>query len=1423
MLPLLGGLALRALGGAAIRGAAGAGVRAGGGALVRGAGGAVVRGGGGGLLRGLGGAAVRGGGGALVRGAGRGLLGNLFKKKTTEVKKVTKEKLLPTTKKDDGGGALVRRKSSAIIKQPTASIQNVSSEPTQGQEEKKPFSVDELLQELTAIKETLIKIKGVLGSNLANTLRDQRNQRTLRSKEKASEKEGELEKKTPKKDGGGKLKPSKKKLSLFDMIWNFISNVLIGSLLNFLWNYIPQVIKMFGDISKGMSNTWQQLRIGIITLTTLFPKQIKFLAKLTGMIIGPPARLIGKLLLKAGGVAKNLFKKAGTLVFNLIKGPLTSLVRRIGGEALEQGIKSTAKGAAKFAGKAAAKAGSAMGTAARFIRRFKAFSKVFKRVPVVGALIGIGIDLALGEPLDRAAVGAAGAMLGSSIGGLIGQGVIPIPGLGALVGAGIGGAIGDWGAKEIYKNLTGRTGPVDKANPMPVEKRYAAGRIGSGTRTMPSRTTSIQSKPSIGSGKISPQVENKAEKDVLKDEESLNRFKSLSSIFAGTPFVGQLLKMGIDIGMGAKVEKTQTDAAAQDLGFTIGKALENDEFTVPGLNKRIIGPLSKNLTEWAKRKIFYEVKSREGLFPSIEKGKEEKKETGAGPGSDGGGGGGGGGALPGDAPPEVKAMLEAIAGGEGGWDSVNPSTTVPGLSNMTIADAKAAAIQKGVREKGGSGAMGKWQQMPAYVLERARDSGLDPNKDKFSHENQTKIARMLMASVYPGGEAQLVKDVQKDPLIAAKNLRGTWPSLPGGSQENVHSRGFLARFNKNLEQYRTARSAGPSGPSGQNEPNVVQKDKKIFLHWTAGGYNDNPSQFGYNAVFDGSGKKQQIRPYTQAGEHTWHRNTNSVGLAVAAMGGKPDPWSVPPKASQISAMTGEAAKIAKSWGWKASDINSKNIMTHAEVAKIDGYGPGSGDKQMRWDFLQTAKGKPDWSGGNDLRNMIKANMGGGYGFNHHKLPFFAMGGGGHVVTSQLGMRNLAISPGMHMGVDISGKTGEPLQAFTDGIVEATSPPSPSAGYGNWVSWIDDKGIGHLYGHMNKPPFVKAGQSIKKGTILGELGQTGNTTGPHLHWEAATNPKDTGRPKTAVLSRFNPLSKYNKEAPFGGTVRPDGSVPESPGTSSNHDAAPGSTSPGESSANANLDFTSHIIRGAPSVGGGTGTRGKIVEYLTGDPTSPNIAGKAYDRSGHGTPGNYHDHVAFSDRQTAIDAYKFFKSKGVKVTEFKGFDSVGGHATNSYHYSGLAFDIPGFQWGGSGPVGEKDYAGSRKVRALLNEFFGGSIPVGSGPPPADIAQQPGATSTGQNEEQVNLDFTSHIIRGAPAIDSVTESIKQRPSYDQGGQQNIVMMPMPQGPSGQINQSGSSSSSRFAAMNSGGLNNKEASSQSVRQVLASAFYKI
>jgi hypothetical protein len=222
--------------------------------------------------------------------------------------------------------------------------------------------------------------------------------------------------------------------------------------------------------------------------------------------------------------------------------------------------------------------------------------------------------------------------------------------------------------------------------------------------------------------------------------------------------------------------------------------------------------------------------------------KKEKKKKSPPPSS-------GGGMIPGDAPPEIKAMLEAISAGEGSWDSVNPSTTVEGLSGMTIAEARRAAMSKGY-SLGGSGAMGKWQQMPEFIIERAKSAGLNPDKDIFNEENQTKIARMLMAGVYPGGERQLITDAKSDPLKAASNLTGTWPSLPGGSQENTSRDKFLSNFKKSTEKYSAesgiassdssmGKMLGWSIVSGPNSgydvaPNLEMHGKEAYLQHEKG-------------------------------------------------------------------------------------------------------------------------------------------------------------------------------------------------------------------------------------------------------------------------------------------------------------------------------------------------------------------------------------------------------------------------------------------------------------------------------------------------------------------------------------------------------------------------------------------------------------
>ncbi len=86
---------------------------------------------------------------------------------------------------------------------------------------------------------------------------------------------------------------------------------------------------------------------------------------------------------------------------------------------------------------------------------------------------------------------------------------------------------------------------------------------------------------------------------------------------------------------------------------------------------------------------------------------------------------------------------------------------------------------------------------------------------------------------------------------------------------------------------------------------------------------------------------------------------------------------------------------------------------------------------------------------------------------------------------------------MHAGLDMAGDVGLKVYATGDGLV--TTAFFNRHGYGREI--VIDHGYGYtsIYGHLSKI-LVKEGERIKRGQLLGELGSTGRSTGPHLHYE-----------------------------------------------------------------------------------------------------------------------------------------------------------------------------------------------------------------------------------------------------------------------------------------------------------------------------------
>ena len=90
----------------------------------------------------------------------------------------------------------------------------------------------------------------------------------------------------------------------------------------------------------------------------------------------------------------------------------------------------------------------------------------------------------------------------------------------------------------------------------------------------------------------------------------------------------------------------------------------------------------------------------------------------------------------------------------------------------------------------------------------------------------------------------------------------------------------------------------------------------------------------------------------------------------------------------------------------------------------------------------------------------------------------------------------------HAGVDISAPSGTRVEAAADGIVLEAGPES---GYGNEILIDHGYGLTTKYGHLSRIVVV-VGQVLKRGQVIGAVGMTGKTTGPHLHYEVHV--KDT---------------------------------------------------------------------------------------------------------------------------------------------------------------------------------------------------------------------------------------------------------------------------------------------------------------------------
>lgn len=108
--------------------------------------------------------------------------------------------------------------------------------------------------------------------------------------------------------------------------------------------------------------------------------------------------------------------------------------------------------------------------------------------------------------------------------------------------------------------------------------------------------------------------------------------------------------------------------------------------------------------------------------------------------------------------------------------------------------------------------------------------------------------------------------------------------------------------------------------------------------------------------------------------------------------------------------------------------------------------------------------------------------------------------GGKLLWPTVGARISQYYSWSHKGLDIANKTGTPLYAAESGTIERSGW---SNGYGYNVIINHGGGLKTLYGHASKL-YYKAGDKVKRGDIIADMGSTGWSTGPHIHFEVIVN-------------------------------------------------------------------------------------------------------------------------------------------------------------------------------------------------------------------------------------------------------------------------------------------------------------------------------
>ena len=200
-------------------------------------------------------------------------------------------------------------------------------------------------------------------------------------------------------------------------------------------------------------------------------------------------------------------------------------------------------------------------------------------------------------------------------------------------------------------------------------------------------------------------------------------------------------------------------------------------------------------------------------------------------------------------------------------------------------------------------------------------------------------------------------------------------------------------------------------------------------------------------------------------------------------------------------------KVGDLEGYTSAEVNAKiNELRKSEkaVLELQNYLQERGADIIPPVKNELEKGKNNAAGGSALKISASIPFMGTFAQNTQKILLAAqnMPLGAPVpteISSRFGGRANPFSGyggEIHLGLDFRGEIGDPVKATASGVVNYASMQN---GYGNIVRITHENGYETLFAHLSEID-VQIGQTIKAGDVVGKLGSTGRSTGPHLHYE-----------------------------------------------------------------------------------------------------------------------------------------------------------------------------------------------------------------------------------------------------------------------------------------------------------------------------------